>query len=760
MKRSCDDIYIGIKTYSLRKACFFFKLVLCFILMTFSNYAICENNIKKLKTKKHVCGTDLVKTPRRIYVKQEEPSYRILNEKNYEPIRIHFDFSYIENNLDVINKKDLIDLKQKIIPKAKEVFEKILKVKRLSNKLKLNSPHCETFPIPEIYNASGEGIEADLVIFVLIDSSGFFKENLIEAAAIHCLQDQETRRPIAGYIQFKQDLGIDSTVKLDYFTWLSVHEITHILVINKSLYEDYIDPNTNIPLGYDRVIGSKVLQNGKKMNYMKTTKILEKAKKHFGCNDLYGLPLEYAGGAGTAGSHWAKRYMNTDYMIGESYGENFISEISLALFEDSGWYEVDYKLANILNWGKNKGCEFFDGSQQCIFRDKTKKLPESNITSRIKNDINILDRRNKEVDDKYGENEIIYHNESIDLHHHLNNFNETLSININLVKINSNNKTAMMDQHQENITNLIRTIKPNKNPLELQLDNSKEKVILKYKTNFVDEFCVDFNKPVCSPSHIFRGKCIVEETNFLENHEIHFRNRLLAGNDLMINRCPVVSEEVYKQTYYGGSCRYGERFNSTKRFEKICPECACFMSNLVEINPPQHVNSGKFIYRKNNNFNEKQEINENMDDILPNNREGEKNMRNNRMKIGKLEKVTIFNKRSVNEIHYSFKEKLGRIKDKENEYYEYEVIRMQPNLTDQDFMASCFEFKCQGYDLYVLIDNKKYKCDDSGMINNIPGYVGNIKCPDKKLLCNEKYLCKFGCVNKFSNKSPIEFFSD
>jgi hypothetical protein len=36
----------------------------------------------------------------------------------------------------------------------------------------------------------------------------------------------------------------------------------------------------------------------------------------------------------------------------------------MALFEDSGWYKVDYAYTNKLNWGKDEGCDFI--SDECI----------------------------------------------------------------------------------------------------------------------------------------------------------------------------------------------------------------------------------------------------------------------------------------------------------------------------------------------------------------------------------------------------------
>lgn len=181
--------------------------------------------------------------------------------------------------------------------------------------------------------------------------------------------------------------------------WLTIHEITHVLGFNDRLYQDWIDDYFS-PQSSDSIIGNGII-NGKSNPYIKSKKVLENARAHYNCPDLIGVPLEYNGGQGTVGAHWSKKYMNTDYMIGNSYGENLISEITLALFEDSGWYKVNYDYANFLVLGKNKGCEFFNSV--CIEKD----LASS------------------------------------------------------------------------------------------------------YKTKFMDEFCINFNEPVCSTSFIFRANCIV-----------------------------------------------------------------------------------------------------------------------------------------------------------------------------------------------------------------------------------------------------------
>ena len=50
------------------------------------------------------------------------------------------------------------------------------------------------------------------------------------------------------------------------------------------------------------------------------------------------------------------------------YPDVAISDITLALFEDSGFYKVNYYSGGLFKFGKNKGCDFFD--TKCIVNGK------------------------------------------------------------------------------------------------------------------------------------------------------------------------------------------------------------------------------------------------------------------------------------------------------------------------------------------------------------------------------------------------------
>ena len=83
------------------------------------------------------------------------------------------------------------------------------------------------------------------------------------------------------------------------------------------------------------------------------------AKKYFKCQDLIGVELERKELNIIADSHWEGRVLLGEYMNSEIYTpEQVISEFTLALLEDSGWYKANYYTGGLMRYGKHKGCPF------------------------------------------------------------------------------------------------------------------------------------------------------------------------------------------------------------------------------------------------------------------------------------------------------------------------------------------------------------------------------------------------------------------
>ena len=103
--------------------------------------------------------------------------------------------------------------------------------------------------------------------------------------------------------------------------------------------------------------------------YINSPKVVSIAKKYFNCPTIEGVQLEEYGGTGTFGSHWEEKILLGDYMTGVIYEEEqVISEFTLALLEDTGFYKANYYTGGLMKFGKNKGCDFLN--KKCVIDNK------------------------------------------------------------------------------------------------------------------------------------------------------------------------------------------------------------------------------------------------------------------------------------------------------------------------------------------------------------------------------------------------------
>ncbi|KAH9325918.1 hypothetical protein KI387_006096, partial [Taxus chinensis] len=57
-------------------------------------------------------------------------------------------------------------------------------------------------------------------------------------------------------------------------------------------------------------------------------------------------------------SHWEKRLLMNEIMTGSVDTRSVVSSMTLALLEDSGWYQANYSMAERLDWGQHQGVDF------------------------------------------------------------------------------------------------------------------------------------------------------------------------------------------------------------------------------------------------------------------------------------------------------------------------------------------------------------------------------------------------------------------
>ncbi|KAL7520032.1 hypothetical protein ACHAWX_004783 [Stephanocyclus meneghinianus] len=215
------------------------------------------------------------------------------------------------------------------------------------------------------------------------------------AFATNCQHDQMDR-PTVGYfgICFEMIDPSDRSSKTHQRRLLTIaHEFTHILGMNSYDFPYFYDHTTRRPrtardsygkppaanllcvdgtFAYSEVPSEDTLRkvttsNGYIAYEMVTKTVRNVVRNHFDCQTLGGARLEnQPTGAGDCfGSHWDHRLFNNEYMAAVYTGASqYVTALTLALLEDSGWYMPNYAVAQNSPFGLGAGCEFVE--EKCI----------------------------------------------------------------------------------------------------------------------------------------------------------------------------------------------------------------------------------------------------------------------------------------------------------------------------------------------------------------------------------------------------------
>ena len=306
------------------------------------------------------CGHNLIKNrPIKIINPIEKEEIRKLQStKHY--ISIYVDYEVLESQLNSgeINSSYYLNLSLSL-NKTVHYFSKILAVnspKKLKLAPQLFNTENDYIIRSEVPYITSNVIETDLILIPKV----YFIGEGIDAAAYAIALSAADNRPVAGGVLLGTHYDFSEKNSQKFLIMLLLHEITHVLGFSNGLFEFF---NTNTTLTMKKKI------NGIDRILFKGNNVLKQAKRHFACDSIEGIELEDQGGSGSAGSHWEARIMLGDYMISTDYPEIVISEISLGLLEDSGWYDVNYYTGGLFRYGKGLGCSFLNNT--CVSNGET-----------------------------------------------------------------------------------------------------------------------------------------------------------------------------------------------------------------------------------------------------------------------------------------------------------------------------------------------------------------------------------------------------
>ena len=155
------------------------------------------------------------------------------------------------------------------------------------------------------------------------------------------LRHRTTNRPIMGKMKVFPygDQAFDTMGKaVDVF----VHELGNAIAFSAKGFKDY--QKNFITLAKDL------------SGYMWTgPKVLEKARSFYGCSTLEGVPLKTVGAE--FDPHWSEDFFLDELMTPKTGPVSFVSAMTLALCEDTGWYKANYDMVENFTYMKGKGCK-------------------------------------------------------------------------------------------------------------------------------------------------------------------------------------------------------------------------------------------------------------------------------------------------------------------------------------------------------------------------------------------------------------------
>lgn len=329
----------------------------------------------------------------------------------FEPMRIRFDTNALDSLRSEANGPKIDFVKNQVLPRMKEFWTEALSVVPVGGKdgkpLKIssgeliNGAFCgdsEFTKVPSDHITNGM-YDTDIILYVSGAPSSRFCGPSTLAVAVACNFDQFDR-PTAGAINFcleqielESDGNAHPSILQDNVD-VAIHEAAHVFGMSSNSYRSFWDPDSNPPqprtprplrsvtvqcvdgvsrtlsIPAENTLKFSTAQNGQRYAAIVTPKVQTVVRNHFNCQDLEGAQLENqpTGSNSCTGDHWDERQFYPESLSGViSPTTVVLSPLTLALFEDSGWYSANYTKAKIMPWGHGAGCDFV--RQPCLIKD-------------------------------------------------------------------------------------------------------------------------------------------------------------------------------------------------------------------------------------------------------------------------------------------------------------------------------------------------------------------------------------------------------
>ena len=347
-----------------------FKIILAFVILCVIASAIFliikfhvkDDDLKDIKKRENLCEMEVNQNDILPLEVDESLNLRALeNEEQFKPFKIYLDLTFIKYQASLDPK--LSQNLEKVInsmEKAKSTLETIFQVTPFVTRWIVTEENLQSLGIEkfnqDFFKKKGEksqnlkDIGYDLYIFPKFG-------NITSMGSWGIYYKDTNKRPMVTKMTLSTNFNFDKNGSEKYLNVFFLHYFTHMMGFSGTYIKENFPNNPYL---------IKVDKYNIERHYITSKKVIETAKKYFNCENIVGLELDNKGIINGVSTHWEPRILLGDYMssFGIEYEEQAISEITLSLMEDSGWYKANYYTGGLMRFGKNKGCDFL--YEKCV----------------------------------------------------------------------------------------------------------------------------------------------------------------------------------------------------------------------------------------------------------------------------------------------------------------------------------------------------------------------------------------------------------
>ena len=275
---------------------------------------------------------------------------------SWRNLRLH-----IHYNDTKVNSAAMDHLKTEVMARVVRWYEKVLKVPPVSGAIKVPVKYCVQGLVPSSHNVTG--VDADVVLYVVTVPASTFLPVEANAYGAPCLvSGSQPQRVVAGAIWLRMDwlaaMSLESQVQAVART------VAQTLAFSPLLFPYFSKPDGptfEVPevIKFDSLGGIGAY-------FIALPTVLKRARAAFACPSLPGVRLaEVEPYNRNFTSMWSSRMMLDDFMSDRIVNRPSYSDVTMAVFQDSGWYDVQWQYTNPVQFLYHRGCSAF--TSPCIY---------------------------------------------------------------------------------------------------------------------------------------------------------------------------------------------------------------------------------------------------------------------------------------------------------------------------------------------------------------------------------------------------------